>query len=151
LSDNRYRNPFWNECALMETDRGHMTRCNVFWLVGEEGERAQWYGDKGTLTMANHGLHTDISRERIGQARPLKYPNYLEDPMLPPAMRHESGHGGSHTFLSAEFINALVEEREPAVDLYAALAMTVPGIVGHQSAMNNGERLKVPHFAAGPT
>ncbi len=146
LTENRYQNPFWNECALMETDRGHMTRCNVFWLVGEDGERAQWYGEKGTLYMANAGLHPDIRRVRMAKGAPINYPNYLEDPMVPPSMRHSSGHGGSHVFLSAEFINALVEDREPAVDVYAALAMTVPGLVGHQSALKGGERLKVPSF-----
>jgi predicted dehydrogenase len=146
VRDNAYRNPFFNSASLMETDRGHMVRCNVFWLVGEDGERAQWYGDKATLYMANSGLHADLRRERGRKAQPLAYPNYLNDPMIPPPMRHESGHGGSHVFLSAEFLNALVEDREPVIDVYHALAMTVPGIVGHQSALKGGERLRVPSF-----
>jgi predicted dehydrogenase len=146
LTENRYKNPYWNESALMETNRGHMVRCNVFWLVAEEGERAQWYGDKGTLYMANSGLHGDIWRERLGEAKRVQIPDYLRDPMLPPPMRHASGHGGSHVFLTAEFINALVENREPVVDVYEALAITVPGIIGHQSALRGGERLKVPSF-----
>jgi len=66
--------------------------------------------------------------------------------MLPPNMRHESGHGGSAVFISAEFINALVEDREPVVNVYEALAMTVPGIVAHQSALKDGESMKVPNF-----
>ena len=45
----------------------------------------------------------------------------------------------------AEF-NALVEDREPAVDVYEALAMTVPGIVARESAMKGGEQLAVPSF-----
>jgi predicted dehydrogenase len=146
VTENRYRNPYFNEASLMETDRGHMIRCNVFWLVGEDGERAQWYGENGTLYMANGGLHGDLQRAREGKPKPVTYPNYLEDPMVPPTMRHGSGHGGSHVFLSAEFINALVEDREPVIDIYAALAMTVPGIVAHQSALNGGERLRVPSF-----
>jgi predicted dehydrogenase len=149
VTDNLYKNPFFNECALMETDRGHMSRCNVFWLVGGAGERAQWLGDKGSLWMENSGLHGDIWTARPGEnpkSTPVHYPEYINDPMIPPAMRHASGHGGSQTFLSAEFINALVENREPAVDVYKALAMTVPGIIGHQSAMRDGERLKVPSF-----
>jgi hypothetical protein len=56
------------------------------------------------------------------------------------------GHGGSLTFPPAEFINALIEDREPAVEVYAALAMTVPGIVAHQSSLKNGEQPKVPQF-----
>ena len=66
--------------------------------------------------------------------------------MLPEPMRVSSGHGGSHTFLTAEFINALVEDREPVIDVYESLAMNVPGIVGHQSALKDGERMKVPVF-----
>jgi hypothetical protein len=61
-------------------------------------------------------------------------------------MRLDSGHGGSHVFLSAEFINALVEDREPDINVYEALAMNVPGIVAHQSALKNGEQMKVPSF-----
>jgi hypothetical protein len=41
---------------------------------------------------------------------------------------------------------ALVEEREPVVDLYEAIALTAPGIVAHQSALKKGERLKIPDF-----
>ena len=66
--------------------------------------------------------------------------------MLPEPMRLPSGHGGSHTFLSAEFVNALVEDREPAIDVYESLAMTVPGIVAHQSALRSGEQMQVPQF-----
>jgi hypothetical protein len=32
------------------------------------------------------------------------------------------------------------------VNIYEALAMTVPGIVAHQSALKGGERLKVPQY-----
>jgi hypothetical protein len=73
-------------------------------------------------------------------------PSYWAGDRLPPAMRHDSGHGGSAVFLCAEFIDALVENREPAIDVYESLAMTVPGIVAQQSALKNGERLKVPSF-----
>jgi len=146
VTDNTYQNPFFNEAALMETDGGHMTRCNVFWLVCEDGERAQWYGENGTLYMANSGLYGDLRRERMDKPQALQYPKYVTDPMVPPPMRHHSDHGGSHVFLSAEFINALVDDREPAIDVYQALAMTAPGIVGHQSAMRKGDRLKVPSF-----
>ena len=66
--------------------------------------------------------------------------------MLPEQMRHVSGHGGSHVFITAEFINALLEDREPVIDLYEGLAMTVPGVVAHQSSLKDGEQLPVPQF-----
>jgi hypothetical protein len=45
-----------------------------------------------------------------------------------------------------EFVSAILENREPLVNIYEALAMTVPGIVAHQSALKDGERLKVPQY-----
>ncbi len=143
---NVYKNPFWNECALMQTDRGHMVRCNVFWLIGADGERAQWFGEKGSLYMANGSLYPETWRDRIKGKQPLTMPEYWKSDMLPVPMRHSSGHGGSAVFLCAEFINALVEDREPVVDVYESLAMTVPGIVAHESALKGGEQLRVPRF-----
>jgi len=152
LDDNRYDNPFWNESALMQTTAGHMVRCNVFWLVGGHGERARWFGERGSLHMAIDGLHDDAwmprsrALDRHESVETVDVPDYWKSDMLPEPMRHASGHGGSHVFLAAEFINALVEDREPAVDVYEALAMTVPGIVAHQSALRDGEQLDVPSF-----
>jgi hypothetical protein len=47
-----------------------------------------------------------------------------------------------------EFVAAILEGREPLVDIAAALNMTVPGIVAHRSALNDGETLAIPHFSA---
>ena len=147
--DNAYKNPFVSQSSVMQTDRGHMARCNVFWAVAGIEERAQWFGSKGTFYMRNMDVHPDAwrSNELNAKMEPVAVPEYWRsDPMLPPGLRHASGHGGSHVFLAAEFVNALLEDREPVVDVYEALAMTVPGIVAHQSSLNNGEQMKVPDF-----
>ncbi len=142
LKDNRYHNPFWNQFACMQTDKGHMCRCNVFWRINAGGERAQWFGEKASLYMSKGRLHGDY-QEPGGE---VKIPQYWKTDMLPEAMRHDSGHGGSAIFISAEFVNALLEDREPECDLYDSLAMTVPGIVANQSALKQGEQLIVPQF-----
>ena len=41
---------------------------------------------------------------------------------------------------------ALVEDKEPVIDVYESLAMTAPGIVAHQSALKNGEQLDIPSY-----
>jgi predicted dehydrogenase len=158
LTENAYDNPHWNQAAMMQTDRGNMVRCNVFWLCAAHGERAQWFGDKATFYMHKGGVHESLLKFRTRGDTASRYdlptqeggdveiPEYWQSEMLPPAMRHKSGHGNSHTFISAEFVNALLEGRKPAVDVDAALAMTVPGIVAHQSALKDGEQLKVPRF-----
>lgn len=144
--ENAYKNPYSNGSALMETNNGGAVRCNVFWSVVAEGEQARWYGDKGAYLMALPGIHGDTWQPRGGTAQPITLPSYWDSAIVPKPMRHESGHGGSAVFICAEFINALLENREPVIDLYESLAMTVPGIVGHQSSLKDGERIKVPQF-----
>ena len=147
IPNNRMKNPFFNEFALMETSGGHVIRHNECRQISsQEMERAQWFGEKGTLYMAIPGVMVDTWQPRHGKPVPANVPDYWKTDRLPPAMRHQSGHGGSHTFLAAEFINAILENREPTVNVYEALAMTAPGLVAHQSALKNGERMKVPSF-----
>jgi hypothetical protein len=69
-------------------------------------------------------------------------------PPLPPGVP-EGGHGGSHGPLMNEFVTAVLENREPLVNIDEALAMTVPGIIAHQSALKGGERLRIPPLGAG--
>jgi predicted dehydrogenase len=147
VESNVYDNPFFSQASLMRTNQGHMSRCNVFWRCVAGGERAQWFGDKASLYMPNSGLHPAVENARGKGARKIEVPQYWKtSDMLPDPMRHASGHGGSAVFISAEFINALLADREPECDLYDSLAMTVPGIVAHQSALADGAQLDVPQF-----
>jgi len=66
--------------------------------------------------------------------------------LLPEPLRHDSGHMGSHTFLTHEFIDALAHSRKPAIDIYESLAYTVPGIIAHESALRGGQLMKIPQF-----
>jgi hypothetical protein len=47
----------------------------------------------------------------------------------------------------SEFVDAILRDRRPLVDVVHALNMTVAGIVAHQSAMKDGENLKIPQYA----
>ena len=46
-----------------------------------------------------------------------------------------------------EFVDAIVRNRKPWVDVALALNMTVAGIVAHQSALKGGELLKIPQYS----
>jgi len=130
---NQYRNPFSDEAALFTTSEGGMSRMAVCWgICGAGGERGRVYGEKGSM-------ETDRYR---GLVKGL--PD-LARPPLPPGV-DAGGHGGSHGHLSNEFITAILENRGPLIDVYEALAMVVPGILAHQSALKDGETLKIPQF-----
>lgn len=144
--ENQYGNPFDNEFAIGYTSGGNVCRFSVFWQIASHGERGQWFGDKKSCFMASYGGQRQAIAEVHGGWKDWDVPRYWETDRLPEPMRHDSGHGGSAAFLSAEFIDALVEGREPTCDLYESIAMTAPGIVAHESALKGGELLEVPQF-----
>jgi predicted dehydrogenase len=162
LKDNDYNNPFWNNTAMFKTDRGNSFYCKVWWKGAHMGsERAEWVGDKMSFygpdrTYSSQPIIVSRTEEKDAdeagfvrsRTRPEPYDQvewYMTD-MLPEPLRHTSGHHGSHTFLTHEFISALKEGRAPTVDIYEALSYTVPGIIAHQSALKDGETLTVPVF-----
>jgi hypothetical protein len=108
------------------------------------GERADLYGTKMSFYTPRATSGQLFRMHGPGAPKWKRLPDYSR--CLPEPMRIGSGHGGSHTHLTHEFVAALVEDREPAIDIYEALAMGVPGIVAHQSARKGGEQLKVPNF-----
>ena len=161
LRDNTYRNPFWNTVAFFKTISGIPFRVAIFWKGAHRGtERAQWYGDTMSFFFPNpnglgpilvrSGRQTEKDSGGFERALPdfeaYKQPAWWSTEMLPEPLRHDSGHEGSHTFLTHEFITALVENRRPTVDVYTAVALTAPGIVAHQSALKGGEQMSIPCY-----
>lgn len=57
-----------------------------------------------------------------------------------------SGHGGSHPHLVHEFVQALVEDRDPWPNATTSANWTCVGILAHESAMKGGEIIRLPEF-----
>jgi predicted dehydrogenase len=130
---NKYNNPFSDEIALFETSEGGTSRMlmckGIHSLVVEQG---RVFGEKGWMDKTKY------------QGSVKELPDATR-PALPPGVP-AGGHGGSHGHLTDEFITAILQDRQPLVNIYEALALTVPGIVAHQSALKGGVRLKVPQY-----
>jgi len=160
LKDNVYNNPFCNESAQFKTDRNNTFRADVWWKGAHLGsESANWigadlsfYSDNGRSGAALIKKSKNLGKDDAGfvQSKPemtlYDQPDWWNTNLLPKPLRHSSGHQGAHTFLTHEFIDALVNERKPSIDIYEALAYTVPGIIAHESALRGGELLKIPQF-----
>jgi hypothetical protein len=111
-----------------------MARIGISWDTFVPGlESGRVYGQRGYM----------VGMTYTGQEQ--KLPD-LERPPLPLAVA-PGGHGGSHGHLMNEFVAAILQDRKPLVDIIPALNMTVPGIIAHQSALKNGEIMRVPQFA----
>lgn len=131
-ANNRYKNPFGTEVALFRSSEGAMSRMAVSWdTPGFGGETGRVRGQKGSFVEKYEGLEKSL-------------PPTVRPP-LPPNVSG-GGHGGSHGHLMNEFVAAILQDRKPLVDISAALNMTVAGIVAHQSALKEGEVLKIPQF-----
>jgi predicted dehydrogenase len=130
--NNRYKNPFGTEIALFRTSEGGMSRMAVSWdSPGDSGEKGRIRGQKGTY----YGKYQGLEKNLPGVKRPP----------LPPGVK-AGGHGGSHGQLMNDFVLAILEDRQPIVDIAQALNMTVAGVVAHQSALKDGELMKIPQY-----
>ena len=132
--NNRYKNTFSSEIALLRTSEGGMSRMAVCWDVcGAGGEVGRVFGQRGCM----NGMTYNGEEKKLPD---------LEKPALPPSVA-TGHHGGSSGYLMNEFVTAILEDRKPLVDIAMALNLTVPGIVSHESALKGGELLKIPQFA----
>ena len=134
-ANNRYRNPFGSEIALLRTSEGGMSRMAVSWDSPENG------GEKGRIR-GQRGSYYDNGKGYLGLEKNLPE---TRRPPLPPTV-DPGGHGGSHGYLMNEFVLSILEDRKPLVDVAQALNMTVAGIVAHQSALKDGELLKIRQY-----
>ena len=133
-ANNQYNNPFGTEIALFRTSEGGMARMAVSWdTPGDSGEKGRVRGQKGSY----YGKFEGHAAKELPAT---------ERPPLPPGVK-AGGHGGSHGQLTNEFITAILQDRVPLVDIAQSLNMTVAGIVAHQSALKDGELLKIPQYA----
>lgn len=165
LQTNQYKNPFWNTTSFFKTSGGHCSRISVFWHVAAGGtERGAVYGDRMSYIMARPegSPNTVVTISKNGKTildangypegdvkiETYRQPNHVEK--LPESLRVQSGHGGSHTFITHEFVSAIIEDRLPAVNAWEAVAYTAPGIVAHQSALRGGEPMKIKDYGKAP-
>jgi predicted dehydrogenase len=161
LATNQYKNPFWNGTALFKTSGGHSSRVSVFWHVAnKECVRASFYGNLFSYIMARPEGSPDsvaqISKEGKtvidangypeGDVKIAMYKEPKHWELLPEPMRVPSGHEGSQAFLTHEFISSIVENRWPTVNVYEAIAYTLPGIIAHQSALRGGEPMRIRDY-----
>jgi len=121
--NNAHKNPFGTEVALFKTSEGGMSRMAISWdMKNAHGEQGRVYGQKP-------------HDKKISGTRPA----------LPPGVG-SGGHGGSHGQLTNNFIESILLDKKPIVDVSEALNMTMAGVIAHKSALKDGQWMKVPQY-----
>lgn len=130
--NNAFKNPFGTEVALLRTSEGGMARMTCSWdTPGWGAEAGRCRGQLGSLNGRYSGEMKDLPD--------------IKKPPLPPGV-DPGGHGGSHGYLGHEFVMSILENRKPLVNVAWALNMSVAGVVAHQSALRDGELMKIPQY-----
>jgi predicted dehydrogenase len=141
-----------NETALFTMSNGAVMKICEYREVGLPGrETFQIYGTKGSYEnerWCDKMSYMDLTVDE------------MRDPLPPEVMaafsREKSGegvyggHGGSHAYLVHEFVDAIANDRTPAINAWEAARYMAPGVMAHKSALREGEILGVPDWGDPP-
>ncbi len=138
-ADNPYKNPFGNEVAFFRTSDGGAARMAVMWdSPGYHGETGRINGTKGS-----YGTYTPVYN---GREKELVQKLDIAKPALPPGV-DAGGHGGSHAYLTDDFIRGIIiPGHKVCCDIKTSLDTTIAGVYAHLSALKGGETLKIPQI-----
>jgi len=150
--DGYFGNGPSNETALFLMSNGAAVRICEHRDIGSPGrETFRIYGTKGSF-------ENDSWCDKI-RSVPLTE-SEMRDPLPPEvleAFRAGStgegvygGHGGSHAYLAHEFVDAIANNRTPAINAWEAARYMAPGVMAHKSALRGGEVLEVPDWGDAP-
>lgn len=162
---------FSNETALFEMSNGATVRICEFrecaGAIGKEHEIFRIIGTKGSFSenkwfcnfRDDEPVRADIFEER--ELTPEEMRDPLPDDVaeaFKEATGHNDekgdfvpmGHGGSHPYLVHEFVDAVANDRQPAINAWEASRYMVMGVMAHKSALKDGERLDVPDWGDAP-
>ena len=151
LKANRYgNNPFSNSVAFFKTSGGGSARISEMRYCAPVGMvRNEFYGTNLSYIDGYDGGRKALVGTAPHHVKEFEQESHWET--LPPELRKPTGHAGSHTHLTNEFVRSVVERRWPAINVYEAVAFCAPGIVAHQSALKGGPWMKIPDFGRAPS
>ena len=137
------------QTALMYTDNDVIfsLRAGFSSPYGPKNELgAHWYqikGSKATVETSRSTLDTMKLYRAGGEWEEMHWGT--ADPDQPEYIRN-STHGGADYYPIMHFIDAIINDKTPAVDVYTAVETAAPAIMAAESARKGGALLEVPDF-----
>ena len=138
------------ECALMynSNDVLFSLRAGFTSPYGEKsGTYAHWYQVKGTKRTVESARSTlDTPKMFIPGEGWTAHPEWgTADKDAPEEFRH-AGHGGADYYPIYYFVDAILNDKTPPMDVYRAVETAAPAILARESANRGGVLLEVPDF-----
>lgn len=173
-----HHDAFSNEMALFKMDNGSAVRIlEAREFAGRASETFRIFGTQGAYYEHQWGAierpdfeNLDMKNLPKPQTQPLTSKEMF-DP-LPEAVEtafkevmHQDldkeallsvdfqpqGHGGSHPYLVHEFVEAIAQNRIPAINVWEATHYMAMGVAAHQSALEDGATVSVANWGYAPT
>ncbi len=112
-------------------------------LQGTKGcyEAPRGFGDNHKIWLADY--HKDLGWHSLWEFEAEFMPDIWRNP---PEEALRAGHGGGDYFEIREFVDCIINDTKPPVDVYEALDMTVPGLVSELSINKGSIPVPVPDF-----
>ncbi len=144
---NPYRSPQKNAVALFRTAKGAVIRLLIVFdaYVG--------YDHNYSIIGTRGYIHTDknkcVDDEAHSFASLSSVPDSMQKQIEIPVSTHFSnestaGHGGGDVKMMHAFIDCVLNDEKPPIDIDLAIRMTLPGIIAAESAMKGGVLLEIP-------
>ena len=177
-ADNIWKNPFSNETMLCKMSDGSAARISEFRRIGHPGTVGMsLYGTEGSyeeqvgsqvwatkdrtacenltekLSCTRHAAENEaMAKVDSEDGTHLGVSSVHPVDRLPKEFRGQrNGHAGSHQFLVDDFVKACISATQPPNNVWQAARYLVPGLIGHESALQGGVLMDVPDFGDCPS
>jgi predicted dehydrogenase len=138
------------ECAIMHNsnDAIFCLRAGFTTPFGrKQGTSAHWYQIKGTKQSVEWSRSTlDKPKAYVHGEDWSEHPEWgTADPEAAEEFRN-AAHGGADYYPMHFFMDAILNDTEPSMDVYQAVETAAPAILAAESARRGGELIEVPDF-----
>lgn len=104
------------------------------------------YGTKGCLETGRTGYDNTGLKYIEGEDNACVPMEVCTTDKNAPAEAKLGGHGTSEYYLVRDFLDSIVYDTKPAIDVVRAMDMSVPGLIAHEAAMEGGVWKDIPMF-----
>lgn len=135
-----------NGVIMVKTKKGALIKIFIGYGVAHRmRHNFRVYGTKGSLEY----------RRRRGEAGTIAHfeniPNCMEEIIIPvhdgfPGASEE-GHGGADPQLMAAFIDCIINDTKPPLDVEFGINIAIPGLIGEESFKNGNKTIKMPDMS----
>lgn len=132
--------------AIIKTKKGCLIKISAIHTAyyQECAHNYVLYGTNGTIQNERHGKYD----KRGSYADLRSVPNNHEEIYLPINTGYPNvegfGHGGADTKMMADFVDCIVNDKKPSLDVEFGVQISLPGVLARESGEQGGIPLKMP-------